>query len=62
MEATLELGPDCLWVVTTQLQGTYRQAWYPWDAVELASAWAGEAWLADALAHLSSIEGGGSGA
>ncbi len=63
MGNTLELGPDCLWVVTVSDGRTDRRAFYPWDAAELASAHVDEAWLTDALSHLSTIEGeGGLGA
>ncbi len=59
METSLELGPDCLWVVTPGGTGTDRRAFYPWDASELAGDHAEEAWLPAALDHLSSIEAAG---
>lgn len=59
MGATLELGPDCLWVVTAGEAGTDRRAFYPWGAAELASTYPSEEWLSAALDHLSTIDAAG---
>lgn len=63
MNVHLELGTDCLWVVTENAEvGLFdRRAFYPWDGSALASEFSDAAWLPEALAHLSSITVGGGG-
>lgn len=57
MNVHLELGTDCLWVVTEKVEvGQFdRRAFYPWDSAALASEFSDAPWLPSALAHLASI-------
>lgn len=61
MNVHLELGSDCLWVVTENPDvGQFdRRAFYPWDSDLLANEYADAVWLSEAHAHLDSISTGG---
>ena len=62
MNVHLELGTDCLWVVTENVEmGQFdRRAFYPWDEGLLLFEFSEEDWLPEALAHLALISTGGS--